>query len=52
MVVVKVRGAGYHDDDVRFGFRCSECGEVLSKNKRCGNCGAIMDGKDGKHNDP
>lgn len=43
MVAVKERFFGYHGDDARFGFRCSECGEVLDKTLYCGNCGTKMD---------
>lgn len=46
MIAVKINDIGSHDDDYRFGFRCSECGVVLNKTKYCGNCGAKMDGKD------
>lgn len=44
MVFAKETAPGYHSDDVRFGFRCSECGAILNKTRYCGNCGAKMDG--------
>jgi len=52
MVAVNEEAVGYHNDDVRFGFQCSECGGVLNyKTKYCGNCGAKMDGKDCENDD-
>lgn len=29
--------------DFHFGFKCSECGAIISKSNYCGNCGAKMD---------
>lgn len=43
IVVISERAAGYHEDDVRFGFQCSVCGGILNKTRYCGNCGAKMD---------
>lgn len=37
--------------DSHFGFKCSECGEVLNKTPYCGNCGAKMDGQRGCHDE-
>ncbi len=40
-----------HNVKIQYGYQCSECEAVLNrKTNFCGNCGAKMDGKDGKEN--
>ncbi len=50
MVVEQMNCAGAHADDIRLGYRCSECGQLSNKTKYCGNCGAKMDGEDSDNN--